>query len=753
MQNPKRITSITAVFLVVIGFLGGCTQKGGPVEGHFADTSELTQTTAFELLDEENLAWKDNTLDDLHAVLNLPVKGITVEGQQVGGTTVNKAGEAGCILFRMHLLGYGKDWSGVNGILQDGTEFSKKTETEEDPIINMVDGIGLVSGAKRYVAFRWMNTKDGMFRFYGLDENFQKISGIEVKLDTNHALSDLAGDAKGNYHATYSMSNGKQKYVIISPEGEVIFSANGEHRLSLRVFGDGRVALFDAEQKTNSREKHFYEANLESGKLQELDASRKIMEEQKVKSYSLWATPIDEYRILWCNYVGLLLYDAREGELRTVYQWSNHGIVPVAFDDLNIASDGSVSILYRDGDGLNYLLLKPTEEREAIHSVIFAVSPDHENAFLSAAAFFNKRYPTYNVSIQTDWDEISLLTQLGAGAGPVIVDTALTGFEELESLWQPLDGFLEQTGLADELIPEALDFGKIGDVTYGVVRDFKISTLVVAGNGRDDWNYEGFLSALENSNAAPLAYWYDGVASDHRKEYFDLLKNGLGDNYYFNAGTGEAIFGTSTFERVLRLSERAKQCPPAEDGLAIRDGAAMCEVMEVRGIQDSVNLRRRLDANEERIVGFPTCDGARNLLVAGEPIAVRSTATEEEKRIAYTFLKLVLSRESYSSIGGGYLPVRRDALEDKFENYELTVSALSQDGSATMLQMSKLDREKDVPFLNALIRGGTVQRSFPAGLQRVFDEEFGDYLAGRIDGRALDEHLKSRVWLYLEESK
>ena len=38
-------------------------------------------------------------------------------------------------------------------------------------------------------------------------------------------------------------------------------------------------------------------------------------------------------------------------------------------------------------------------------------------------------------------------------------------------------------------------------------------------------------------------------------------------------------------------------------------------------------------------------------------------------------------------------------------------------------------------------------------MESILADEFGDYLAGAIDARMLDEHLKSRVWLFMEESK
>ncbi len=78
---------------------------------------------------------------------------------------------------------------------------------------------------------------------------------------------------------------------------------------------------------------------------------------------------------------------------------------------------------------------------------------------------------------------------------------------------------------------------------------------------------------------------------------------------------------------------------------------------------------------------------------------------------------------------------------------------MKEDGKYNVNFMPMLEWDKDVPFLEGLIENGVVKKSFPTGLQKVFDEELGDYLTGRIDGKALDNHLKSRVWLYLEELK
>ena len=755
MQKGKSIIRVILIyyFLMALLLINGCSFKENELSGQAKKSDAKEETTEFDFLDDEDISWEDNMLDEMYAAINLPVKMTEVEGEIKGaGTAGSLVGEAGCVLFRIHVFS-SESWSGVNGITPEGEEFSYKLELEEDPKQGVIHRIGIVSGRKGYVASKWMH-EGGTFRFYELDETFKKNRSVQVELETDQDISHVMGDFQGNVHVTYIMTNGTQKYVVISPTGEIVFKAEGSHWLSLHAFGEGRIAVCDYETTLNG-ETRFYEADLESGGVRELSVSKIGAEDKKrIKNYGMYATPLDENRLLCCMNNGVIIYDSSEGKVKNLYQWSNHGILPTQVRDAIMMSDESIGIIYKDKDGLHYILLKPTEKQEEIKSITFAVSPEHLNTYQSAAAYFNAAYPSYNVTIRGDFDETSLLTQLGAGDGPVIVDTAITGFEELESLWQPLDGFLEQTHLAEELIPGALEFGKSGDVTDGIARDFRIGTLVVPKSKESDWNYDGFLNALENSGGgAPLCHWYHETPLDFRQEFFDILKNGLGDNYYFDAKSGEMIFGTKEFERLLRLSESAKKCPPAEEGKAIQEGTALCEVVSASGIEDVVKLRRRLEARGEVAIGYPTKDGARNLLVAGAPIAIRSTATDEEKKIAYTFLAQVLSRDAYTAMSGGDFPVRRDALEDKFENYKTTVSQLKISGVGVSIDMPEFDEEKDTAFLDELIKQGTVQKTFPVGLQKVFDEEFRDYLNGRIDGTALDDHLKSRVWLYLEESK
>lgn len=140
------------------------------------------------------------------------------------------------------------------------------------------------------------------------------------------------------------------------------------------------------------------------------------------------------------------------------------------------------------------------------------------------------------------------------------------------------------------------------------------------------------------------------------------------------------------------------------------------------------------------------------MLCAISPVALCRTATDEEKTIAYTFLKVYLSKEAMQE-DVSFLPVRKDVLTDAFARYQATAEQDAEFGIYNPEVMPELDWDEDVKFLNDLIEKGAVKKTFPAGLQKVFDEELGDYLNGRIDEKALTNHLKSRVWLYLEEMK
>lgn len=760
MWERRRDTFTYVIFLLTL-VLAGCQGNGGSVETLTDPLGVASGETAYiEFVDEEVLEWKDNSLDDLQAVINLPINDLKADGEQYGGRTMFFVGETGAVRFKNHLLGsYNEDWSGVNGIDASGNEYSERITVDLEYVGMQVDLLGPVSGKAGYVASRDHYDEDynviGHW-FYELNDKYEKTNEFYVKLPTKEDLATIMGDGKGNIHLTYmDVPPNDYKYVILSSEGKALFETTGNFREGLRAFGNGRVAACEIITDGNTMTGRLVEADEKNGTLTEigvLSAANIYGETDKRETRSYFVTPVNEDKLAWCGSEGLYFCNARGEDTKMAYRWSNHGITMQGVAGMYAKEDGEVAIVYKDDGGMKYLLLKPTSEKREITSITFAVTSFHKEAFTSAVADFNKKYPTYNIEVRDDYDETSLLTQLGAGSGPVLIDTALTGFEELEKLWQPLSGFMEKTGLVDEVIPKALDFGKIGDETYGIVTNFTIRAMSVADSASTDWNYEGFLDSVEKFDGAVFtAEWFDAFA-DERLYFFGVLSNGLRDNAYFDLDKGSFTLGTKEFERIIKLSEKARTCPRKEAEGTQKSGVALCELINVSGAEGLIRLRARRESGE-RITGYPTKNGAKYLLFGQSPIAVRNTASDEEKKIAYTFLSILLSKESaIASIKGNTYAaysVRKDVLDEQFDLYEDKMAVNGELGNND--RMPTLDREKDQAFFNELIQNAVIQRSFPLGLQQVFDEEFGDYVGGRIGDDALADHLKSRVRLYLSE--
>ena len=756
MKIIKKKYKWVAVLLATAMF-AGCAESGKNTNSARPAEDPETEFSFLEIADD---AWSDNNVDELHAVFNLPLSGLEVEGE-FGGTGGGRfLAEGGGFWFQSHVFSdRRKSWFGVRGITVGGEEIDLRVEVDPDGTAGLPEKLGAISGRNGYVAYG-CDSRDGevvAYQLYELDENFQTTRHVTAEAMGGRALDSLMGDGNGNFHATYRERNGRSHYVIFSPEGKLVFEAVPENEVSLHACAGGSVALCESkftDAARQSSEKRFFAVDAESGKLEELSISKDETIRKKTRDVACVVAPISDRQLAWCNRDGVYVRDVTTGKTIEAYKWSRHGINPVGIQGITVMSDGGFGVLYSEGlKSYAYVLLRPTEEKESLKTVTIAVSPYNKDFYLQMVSYFNKRYPSYIVDVREDYDELTLMTQLGAGDGPVLVDTELTGFEEMENLWQPLDGFLTQSGLADELIPQAAELGKIGDVTCGIVNQFRLEAMIVPQSGPKDWDYEGFLKAEEDFDGAALCYWATEGLEDRREMFLDVLKGGADDSYYLNGDGGKAIFGTQQFERVLKLSEKARRCPPADEGRALREGKALYEREDLITVEQVIRLRRRLVANGERVLGYPTSSGARHRIVARAPLALRSTATKEEKNVAYTFMKCMLSREAIMELMNGGLSVRRDALECQLKEYESEISVRKEMGIYDPEFMPELEWDADVAFYWELINGAEVKKPFSIGLQHVFDEEFGEYLDGRIDGKTLDDHLKNRVWLYLQEQK
>ncbi|MBR4732679.1 MAG: hypothetical protein IK081_07910, partial [Lachnospiraceae bacterium] len=129
MKGHGKKRCVGSLLLVVTLFLCGCNAGNKPADGQTKTESSVTEETYFDFLDETNLAWEDNALDDLRAVINLPLpQGKATDGEQSVGRGIQLR-ENGCICCMTHRYdNSAKNWTEIHEISKDGNEISHAFE-------------------------------------------------------------------------------------------------------------------------------------------------------------------------------------------------------------------------------------------------------------------------------------------------------------------------------------------------------------------------------------------------------------------------------------------------------------------------------------------------------------------------------------------------------------------------------------------------------------------------------------------------
>lgn len=715
------------------------------------------------LLEEE--PWRDNALDDYTAALHLPLVPQRFEGE--AGIWEYALGDTcGAVYKKHHFPNPADSWEELKIVTDQGDENSVRLALKEN-VVNQVWGMGSILGSDHFMMLDMETSEDSQwkYRLFEIDEDQQIARTVNLEFlagDGEEAPDKIMVDREGNIHFTTSYLNyateegtaeHRNYYFIADSDGELLakYDYTGA-TLRLVALYDGRVALWsqsvDSEgQRIGCRLEC---ADIGAGKmaaLVELDRNA-----PKVFLNGAYFTLWDEKTLLYADSKGLHFADLSGNSTGDVYIWVNHGISFSEMEQLRVLKDGCISLIYSDSqrDG-NLLFLKPAEEKVEVQQIVLAVSPNMRDVYYPAVVEFNKKYPAYHIAIKADYDETRLLTELTAGKGPVLVDTGLTGFEEYEKFWTPLEGLFDGEKWEDVLIPQAMELGKIDGTLYGVVCNFELKTVVIAGNEPTDWDYEVFLDGIEgDSSIEAICNGQNNVGSFMQ----NFLIHGMKDNYLLDAESGATYFDSDGFRRALRLG--MAYCDAnvyAEAGtLLLEEGKVFCNEIRITR-PELIDLYRICYGRDANYIGYPSKDGSAQYVDSYCLLAIRATASDEEKKIAGAFLQILLSREEQlegAKTPNFWLSVRRDVLEEQISQVnEMSMPTIYGFDQITLGE--DYDREYDAWLLDKLLENARPERHFPKELNAILMEELEEYMAGAITEDVLIDRLTKRVGLYLAE--
>lgn len=722
-----------------------------------ADSQEEASGDSADPLGILSLAGKDNSLDVYSAVVNTPLEVEEPKDAVWGGGSSVFLGASRAWYFKKHLFDSDRadeSWDEVAVVTAGGEKDSKGFFDRE----NQVWGAGPVAGTEHYVTFHSEKGEGEETRRYFLverDENHEAVKEFPLDFldgsDFTEVImnfSDFAVDRRGTVHFIRYMGEDWQ-YLLISPEGETLaeYVSKGEQFDGLVPLYDGRIAFWAVTgrmEEAQSRQRTLQYLDAETGKPVVLAAP-----EKSGHCFTLF----DENTLLYATGEGIYRRELSGDSSELLYRWINHGITVGGVPAMQADETGRIAVLYESGGEYNYLCLEPTTEEVEIIKITLAVTPHSSSIYRPMVAAFNKQHPRCIVQMKSyNYRDTSLLTELTAGNGPVLIDTSLTNFEEQEKLWEPLDGILEQLGVTEELVPSALEPGRIDGTLYGIATNFRLCTLVTGDPDLKDWDYDTFLQCVEERPELEAIFdFYDGDCGTYFITSF--LIHGLDDAYFFDEEAGTMSFDSSKFRRVLELAK--KYCVRKErvkKGSSLLEGKTLCNELTIQRPEE-LALCRVYYGEDANYIGYPTKDGGAHFIEGDSPLAIRRTATEEEKAVAAAFINLCLSYEGQALAAKELnfaLSVRWDMLEDQ-------IAAMDENSMPFIVDLGQitlgddLNVELDRKTLLDLIDQAKPRKYFPPELRNILSEELDQYFAGGITEDMVIHNLESRVGLYFGE--
>ena len=418
---------------------------------------------------------------------------------------------------------------------------------------------------------------------------------------------------------------------------------------------------------------------------------------------------------------------------------------------MNVLQDGRI-VCYVKLDGVlcrMELREVTVQEEEALRQEL-VIGVFFENTVLEKMVTkFNRLYPGNHVSLEKIPEMTVLQGELAAGKGPDLLLLSDESFHTLASAGylKALEDVVEDPSL---FVEAALETGKLGNSTYGIPFDFrltfpKFSGALVPMNG--NWTVEemmhrveqaeGVISLATDTDGSDLVFSY-GLADTDNTAYIDwnMRKSHLAEQPF-----------RELVEFAKRYQEKAASWEEAAErfsqGSYAAEGSA--KSMSNLGFLDRYEA---LWNRNESYVGFPNQSGEGSIFVRADILGINRSSDKES---AEEFLRYLLTEEAQRKCDTYGFPVRKSTLE-----YLIGMEQKKKDAPQTLRddllfwEEDGLDEKQLAQFADLLGRA----KPFPVeldGLYEIVREELDPYFAGN---RPIEESLyalDNRVQLYLDE--
>ncbi len=225
----------------------------------------------------------------------------------------------------------------------------------------------------------------------------------------------------------------------------------------------------------------------------------------------------------------------------------------------------------------------------------------------------------------------------------------------------------------------------------------------------------------------------------------------LKDSCFVDDSGENALFQEGTFVRAADLAQKlAGEAQPgalSESIDEIRSGRCLGDFAYLDS-PEQLAYYWAVYGEDVSLIGFPGRKGSCHFIRTTAPVTVRSSASEEEKKVAFWFLSEMLGRDSQESLSGLKCSVRRDLFEELPDAMpeELTYQMGGENVSIPV------DRNAAWAKFKELYEQAVPYPVMPKDIGAAISEDLQECFLGKGAAEAA-ESLQNRVQLYLDEQR
>jgi len=576
-------------------------------------------------------------------------------------------------------------------------------------------------------------------------------------------LCEIAQNSSNEFHISISdYTTNKVDYKVLSGDGIEKYSSaffdcrfekfltTAEEQIAFEI-NDGTSD--SAIQANDSKVHRVYVYDESIGKEREVYSfDEKYNEDECIKAVSFF----DSERLVFVTGNGIYFSDYSLNNVVQINSFDTQAFI-TSPDTLDIVCDdecGYWLVMERISNGIKTCLQHYVQLSNDVKTIELALDMTAgADIYSEAIVEFNKKHSDYKIVVNSSYDETVLNTMLIAGNGPVIVDSSLMSASGNTDMWESLDDILNDPELSGEINSSVKELMSVNGKCYAITADYYFDTMVSAvadGN----MTYSQLLQYLSENTEAKYLMDNELVMDVPVWLAVDFFGGNLDDSFYIDDETGDTLFYSEEFDNMLSCIDKytsGMNTVSYFDGLD--DGEVIYNFVGINNPKD-LFFWNEMSNQGISIVGFPKGDGAYSRIHTSHSLMLRSSASEEEKQIAYEFFRLLLSKETQLKMMQSpnfHFSVRNDVLNEQI----CTIKS----GDYISMEFFATDRSFiiDTPEYDEIeafwqnIVSESILYNSDEDYEDILRQEFDDYFSGKISKDLLKDHLKNRVELFIHE--